>query len=189
MKGKIIVISAPSGSGKSTIINSILDESEINLRFSVSATNRSPRPGEVDGVSYNFMTTEQFRDAIANKEFVEWEEVYPGRFYGTLRSQIVKATESGQNIILDIDVKGALNVKEQFGEQAMTIFIQAPSLEELRKRLEARRTDSPEVIEERMSKAAYELTFAPKMDHIVVNDELKKATTEVYKLIAEFIAK
>ena len=142
-KGKIVVISAPSGCGKSTIINSILGTGELPLRFSVSATNRAPRQGEVDGVNYHFLTTEQFRDAIAGGEFVEWEQVYPGRFYGTLRSELTNAIEKGENIILDIDVKGALNVKKQFGDQAITIFILPPDIETLQKRLEKRGTDAP----------------------------------------------
>jgi guanylate kinase len=186
-QGKIIVISAPSGCGKSTIINSILDETDIDLRFSVSATNRKPRQGEVDGVNYHFMSTDKFRDAVAAGEFIEWEEVYPGRYYGTLRSEIDRIIKEGHNVVLDIDVKGALNVKKLYGEQARLIFIAPPSVEELRRRLEGRGTDSKEVIDERISKAEYELSFAPQFDKKVVNDDLNMAIRQTHKLFVEFI--
>jgi guanylate kinase len=186
-QGKIIVISAPSGCGKSTIINSILDETDIDLRFSVSATNRKPRQGEVDGVNYHFMSTDEFRDAVAAGEFIEWEEVYPGRYYGTLRSEIDRIIKEGHNVVLDIDVKGALNVKKLYGEQARLIFIAPPSVEELRRRLEGRGTDSKEVIDERISKAEYELSFAPQFDKKVVNDDLNMAIRQTHKLFVEFI--
>ena len=187
-RGKIIVVSAPSGSGKSTIINRILDGGEIDLRFSVSATNRSPREGEQHGVHYYFMTTDEFRAAIANGEFVEWEQVYPGRYYGTLRSQIERAADEGHNVVLDIDVKGALSVKKIFGDRALTIFIQAPSVAELKKRLEGRGTDSAEVIAERLAKAEYEMSFADKMDAVVVNDDLDSAVEKTHDIITGFIA-
>jgi guanylate kinase len=186
-QGKIIVISAPSGCGKSTIINAILDESDIDLRFSVSATNRKPRQGEVDGVNYHFMSTDEFRDAVAAGEFIEWEEVYPGRYYGTLRSEIDRIVKEGHNVVLDIDVKGALNVKKLYGSQAKLIFIAPPSVEELRHRLEGRGTDSKEVIDERVSKAEYELSFAPQFDEKVVNDDLSVAIRQTHKLFVEFI--
>lgn len=187
-KGKIIVVSAPSGSGKSTIIHRILDSGDIDLRFSVSATNRSPREGEQHGVHYYFMTTDAFREAIAKGEFVEWEQVYPGRYYGTLRSQIERAADEGHNVVLDIDVKGALSVKKIFGDRAITIFIQAPSVGELKKRLEGRGTDSAEVIAERLSKAEYEMSFADKMDVVVVNDDLNSAVEKTRNIITDFIA-
>ena len=186
-KGKIVVISAPSGCGKSTIINSILGTGELPLRFSVSATNRAPRQGEVDGVNYHFLTTEQFRDAIAGGEFVEWEQVYPGRFYGTLRSELTNAIEKGENIILDIDVKGALNVKKQFGDQAITIFILPPDIETLQKRLEKRGTDAPEVIAERIGKARYEIDHAPQFDLRIVNDDLPVAVAATESAISSFL--
>lgn len=186
-KGKIVVISAPSGCGKSTIINSILGTGELPLRFSVSATNRAARQGEVDGVNYHFLTTEQFRDAIAGGEFVEWEQVYPGRFYGTLRSELTNAIEKGENIILDIDVKGALNVKKQFGDQAITIFILPPDIETLQKRLEKRGTDAPEVIAERIGKARYEIDHAPQFDLRIVNDDLPVAVAATESAISTFL--
>ena len=186
-KGKIVVISAPSGCGTSTIINSILGTGELPLRFSVSATNRAPRQGEQDGVNYHFLTTEQFRDAIAGGEFVEWEQVYPGRFYGTLRSELTNAIEKGENIILDIDVKGALNVKKQFGDQAITIFILPPDIETLQKRLEKRGTDAPEVIAERIGKARYEIDHAPQFDLRIVNDDLPVAVAATESAISTFL--
>lgn len=186
-KGKVIVVSAPSGCGKSTIINSILDAGELPLRFSVSATNRRPRPGEVDGVHYHFLTTEQFRDAIADKAFVEWEEVYPGRFYGTLRSEIERIIDRGGNVLLDIDVKGGLNVKDLYGDRAMTVFFLPPSIDELRRRLVSRGTDAPDVVDERVNKAEYEISFAPRFDHRIVNDDLDRAIEKTAELISGFI--
>lgn len=186
-KGKIIVVSAPSGCGKSTIINTIIGEGKFDIKFSVSATNRPPREGEVDGVHYHFLTTENFREFIDNDKFVEWEEVYPGRFYGTLCSEVERLLELGHNVILDIDVKGALNVKRLYGNNAVTIFIQPPSIDELRRRLEKRGTDSPELIEVRVGKAEYELGFAPEFDEVVVNDNLEDAVKETSEIIENFI--
>ena len=188
-KGKIIVICAPSGSGKSTIINNILDAGDIDMQFSISATNRAPRPGEQHGVHYYFMSTDEFREAISRDEFIEWEQVYPGRYYGTLRSQVIKAADEGHNVILDIDVKGALSVKDIFGDQALTIFIKAPSLDDLRERLIARGTDKPEVIAQRLAKAEYELDFARKMDAVMVNADIDRAVAETRSLITDFIAR
>ncbi len=185
--GKIIVISAPSGCGKSTIINSIMDAGTFDLSFSVSATNRSPRPGEENGVSYHFLTTEAFNEAVANDEFIEWEEVYPGRFYGTLRREVDRLINDGKDVILDIDVKGALNVKRLYGDTARTIFIAPPSVDELRRRLEGRGTDSAEVIEVRIGRAEYEISLAPEFDFQVVNDKLDEAVSATSKLIADFI--
>lgn len=186
-QGKIIVVSAPSGCGKSTIINSILGSGEHDLRFSVSATNRSPREGEEDGVHYHFLTTQQFRDAIAAGDFVEWEQVYPGRYYGTLRRELEYAVKRGENTILDIDVKGALNVKKQFGDQALLIFILPPSIEALRARLIKRGTDSADVIAERVDKAEYEISFAPQFDIQIVNDDLPVAVAATESAITEFL--
>lgn len=186
-KGKIFVISAPSGCGKTTIINTILDKGDIPLNFSVSATNRSPRPGEIDGVHYHFMSNDDFRHAVAEKRFIEWEEVYPGRYYGTLKDEVRNAIERGENIILDIDVKGAMNVKEQFGDDALTLFVLPPSLDELRKRLIARGTESEESIKGRMLKAEQEISFADKLDRRIVNDNVEKAVEDTRTILKEFL--
>lgn len=186
-KGKIIIISAPSGTGKSTIISRIIGDAQLNLSFSVSTTTRSPREGEQDGVHYYFITAEQFRAAIANDEFVEYEEVYPGRFYGTLKREIERIQNSGKNVILDIDVKGGVNVKRLYGDEAFSLFIQPPSVRELERRLVARATDSAETIRQRVEKAAYELTFASRFDTIVVNDNLDTAVTAVREKIVGFL--
>lgn len=186
-KGKIIIISAPSGTGKSTIISRIIGDAQLNLSFSVSTTTRSPREGEQDGVHYYFITAEQFRAAIANDEFVEYEEVYPGRFYGTLKREIERIQNRGKNVILDIDVKGGVNVKRLYGDEAFSLFIQPPSVRELERRLVARATDSAETIRQRVEKAAYELTFASRFDTIVVNDNLDTAVTAVREKIVGFL--
>lgn len=188
-KGKLIIISAPSGCGKSTIIGDIMDRGELDLQFSVSATNRKPRPGEVDGVSYHFLSDEEFKDLIANGAFVEYEQVYPGRYYGTLRSEIQNRVDAGHNVILDIDVNGGMNVRRQFGDEALSIFIAPPGIDELRRRLVQRGSESPEAIEERVGRAEYELGFRDRFDHVVVNDELPRAIGEIEKLMADFINK
>lgn len=185
-KGKLIIFSAPSGSGKSTIINYLLQQ-KLNLYFSISATSRPPRGQEKNGVEYFFLTPEEFRNRIANKEFLEYEEVYPDRFYGTLKSQVEKQLEAGQNIIFDVDVVGGCNIKNFYGNRALAIFIQPPSVEELRNRLNGRGTDAPEVIESRIAKAEYELTFAPRFDKVVINDNLEEACQQVYELVNNFI--
>lgn len=187
MAGKIIIISAPSGCGKSTIINAILAEGKIDLQFSVSATNRLPREGERHGVNYFFLSDEEFRKAIAEDAFVEYEEVYPGRFYGTLKSEVERICNDGHNVILDIDVKGGVNVKKLYGVQARSIFIMPPGIDELRRRLEGRGTDSAEVICERVGKAEYEISFAPEFDHQVINDDLATAINQTKSLIEEFV--
>ena len=186
MNGKLIIFSAPSGSGKSTIINYLLKQG-LNLQFSISATSRPPRGTEQDGVEYFFLSPEEFKKRIANDEFVEYEEVYPDRFYGTLKSQVEKQLAEGQNIIFDVDVVGGCNIKRFYGDRALSVFIQPPSIEELRKRLEGRGTDSPETINSRIAKAEFELSYAPKFDLIVVNDELKKAEAQALEAIRKFL--
>ena len=188
-KGKLIIFSAPSGSGKSTIVSYLMKEHpELNLAFSVSATTRAPRGTEKNGVEYIFLSEEEFKAKIAAGEFLEHEEVYPGRFYGTLKEQVERQTEKGENVVFDVDVKGGCNIKKFYGSRALSIFIQPPSVEELRRRLEGRATDAPEVIEQRLSKAAYELTFADKFDHVVVNDDLTEAEAETLKLVSDFLS-
>lgn len=184
-KGKIIVLSAPSGTGKSSIIKNLMDYPELNLGFSVSATSREPRGKERHGVEYYFISHEEFKRKAEAGDFVEWEEVYPGTCYGTLKSEVQRVTEAGQNLIMDIDVKGGLNVKKLYGEQAITIFILPPSKKELEKRLKGRGTDAENVIKKRLEKADFELSFAPQFDVSVVNDNLDKAVEEVKKIIIE----
>ncbi|MGP1540278.1 guanylate kinase [Bacteroides pyogenes] len=188
MPGKLIIFSAPSGSGKSTIINYLLTQN-LGLAFSVSATSRAPRGNEQDGVEYFFLTPEEFRRRIENNEFLEYEEVYQDRYYGTLKEQVEKQLEKGQNVVFDVDVVGGCNIKSFYGERALSIFIQPPSIEELRHRLEGRGTDAAEVIESRIAKAEYELGFAPRFDRIIVNDDLETAKTEALNTIKEFLGK
>ena len=182
-KGKVIVLSAPSGTGKSSIIKRLLEYPELNLGFSVSATSRAPRGAEQHGVEYYFISHEEFKRRAEAGDFVEWEEVYPGTCYGTLKSEVTRVTEAGRNLIMDIDVKGGLNVKKCFGDQALTIFILPPSKEELERRLRGRGTDAEEVIRKRLDKADFELSFAPQFDVRVVNDDLERAVEEVRRLI------
>ena len=182
-KGKIIVLSAPSGTGKSSIIKRLLEFPELQLGFSVSATSRAPRGTEQHGTEYYFISHEEFKRKAEAGDFVEWEEVYPGTCYGTLKSEVKRVTEAGKNLIMDIDVKGGLNVKKCYGDQALTIFILPPSKEELERRLRGRGTDADEVISKRLDKADYELSFSPQFDVRVVNDDLEKAVKEVRALI------
>lgn len=188
-KGKVIIISAPSGCGKSTIINALLAKGEIDMQFSVSATNRKPREGEKHGVNYYFLSDEEFRRAIDAGEFVEYEEVYPGRYYGTLRSEIDRIVDVGHNVVLDIDVKGGVNVKRMYGDEAVSIFIQPPSVEALRQRLIGRGTETPEAIAQRVDRAEFEISYAPQFDHAVVNDDLDKAIAEVSDILKDFTAR
>ena len=187
-KGKLIIISAPSGTGKSTIISWLMKEHpELNLAFSISCTSRAPRGTEKNGVEYFFLTPEEFRQRIENDEFLEYEEVYEGRFYGTLKAQVERQLEAGQNVVFDVDVKGGVNIKKYYGDEAMSLFIQPPSIAELRKRLEGRGTDTPEVIDQRIARAEFELTFADKFDKIVVNDDLAQAEQDALRLVKGFI--
>lgn len=187
MKGKLIIFSAPSGSGKSTIINYLMQQG-LGLTFSISATSRAPRGTEQHGVEYFFLSPEEFRQRIANNEFLEYEEVYPDRFYGTLKEQVERQLEAGQHVVFDVDVVGGCNIKEYYGHRALSIFIQPPSIEELRRRLEGRGTDTPEVIKQRIDKAEYELSFSPKFDKIVINDHLETAQAETLTLIKRFLS-
>lgn len=189
-KGKLIIFSAPSGSGKSTIVKWLMTEHpELNLKFSISCTSRAPRGTERDGVEYFFITPEEFRRRIDAGEFLEYEEVYTDKFYGTLKSQVESQTAQGENVTFDVDVKGGCNIKSQYGAQALSIFIQAPSIDVLRQRLVGRATDAPEVIEQRLAKASYEMTFAPRFDHVVVNDDLQTAEEETCRLVKAFVEK
>mgnify|MGYP003306432220 FL=1 len=188
MKGNCLIFSAPSGSGKSTIVQWLTKEHpELNLVFSISATSRPPRGTEQHGVEYFFLTPEEFKAKIDANEFLEYEEVYTDRYYGTLKSQVEEQLESGKNVIFDIDIKGGINVKKFFGDRALSLFIQSPSVEELRKRLVGRATDSAEQIEERLAKAEYEMSFAPQFDQIIVNDDLDTAKAETLKTIRNFL--
>ena len=188
-KGKLIIVSAPSGSGKSTIVKWLMEEHpELRLYFSVSCTSRPPRGTEQNGVEYFFLTPEEFRRRIEQDEFLEYEEVYENRFYGTLKAQVERQREQAQNVVFDVDVKGGINIKRHYGHEALSLFIQPPSIEELRRRLESRATDTPQAIEERLAKAAYEMTFAPQFDRIVVNDNLDAAKAEMLQIVSDFLS-
>ena len=188
MKGKLVIVSAPSGSGKSTIVQWLMHEyPELRLYFSVSCTSRAPRGTEQNGVEYFFLTPEEFKAKIDAGEFLEYEEVYQDRFYGTLKSQVERQRDAGQNVVFDVDVKGGVNIKKFYGDEALSLFIQPPSVEELRRRLEGRGTDTQEAIENRLAKASYEMTFAPQFDHVVVNDDLTTAKQEVLSIVKAFL--
>lgn len=189
MPGKIIIFSAPSGSGKSTIIGRLMSHKELNMAFSISCTSRPPRGTERDGVEYFFVSPDEFRRRIEADEFLEYEEVYKDRYYGTLKSQVENQLAKGENVVLDVDVKGGCNIKRFYGNRALSLFIQPPSLDELRRRLEGRGTDAPEVIEDRLARASFELTFADKFDHVIINDDLDRAVNEALKAVEEFINK
>ena len=184
--GKLIIFSAPSGSGKSTIINYLMTQG-LNLAFSISATSRAPRGTEQHGVEYYFLSAEEFKQRIANDEFLEYEEVYADRFYGTLKAPIEKQLAEGFNVVFDVDVVGGCNIKKYYGDRALSVFIQPPSIEELRQRLVGRATDAPEVIESRIAKAEFELGFAEKFDVVVINDELEKAKADALETIQNFL--
>ncbi|MCQ2344158.1 MAG: guanylate kinase [Paludibacteraceae bacterium] len=184
MNTKLIVFSAPSGCGKSTIISE-LRKRGVSFAFSISATSRKPRGEEKDGVEYYFLTPEQFRTKIAENCFVEYEEVYKDQFYGTLKSEVERLLRQGTNVLFDIDVKGALNIKRFYGDKAVLIFIMPPSVEELSRRLHSRGTESEELIQKRLSRAEFEMSFSPQFDHCVVNDNLEDAVSKVYDIIAE----
>ena len=182
----MIIFSAPSGSGKSTLINYLMTQLNC-LEFSVSATSRQPRGSEQNGVEYYFLSPEEFRTKIENNEFLEWEEVYEDKYYGTLYSEIDRINNKGNVVVFDVDVVGGCDIKKTFGERALSVFIQPPSVEVLRERLINRGTDSMEVIEDRLNKASYELTFAEKFDKVVVNDDLEEAKKRIYQVVSEFL--
>lgn len=187
MAGKIIILSAPSGTGKSSIIRHLMaNRPDLDLNFSISATSRKPRVGEVDRKDYYFLTEEEFRRKIDNDEFVEWEEVYEGTLYGTLFSEVKEKVEQGHTVIMDIDVKGSINVKKCFGDKALALFIMPPSIQELEMRLTNRGTDSHDEVARRLAKAGFEMTFAPQFDSVVINDDFFKAADEVAQKIADF---
>lgn len=186
--GKLFIFSAPSGSGKTTIVHHLLQQRD-DLAFSISCATREKRPNEIDGKDYYFISEEDFQKKIENQEFVEYEEVYKGNYYGTLRSEIDRIWAEGKHVLFDIDVIGGLNIKKQYGDKALAIFVQPPSVEELRKRLEGRSTETPEKINMRVEKAEREIGFAKDFDTILVNDNLEAAQKEALQLIEEFIKK
>ncbi len=187
MKGKLIIFSAPSGAGKSTIVKHLIDHSGIDFGFSISATSRAPRGTEKHGVEYFFMSAEEFKQKIAEGAFIEYEEVYTGCFYGTLKSEVERVLNSGKHMLFDVDVKGGLSIKKLYGEEALAVFVQPPSVEELHRRLVNRATDSEEMIAKRVSKAEWEMQFAPQFDLIIVNDTLEKAQQETEKAVLDFL--
>src|SRR5574344_345926 len=187
MSGRLIIFSAPSGAGKSTLVQSLID-SGIEFSFSVSATSRQPRGNERNGVEYYFLTPDEFKRKINTDEFVEYEEVYPDCFYGTLKSELQKKLDEGKNMLFDVDVVGGLNIKKQYGNQALAIFIMPPSKEKLRERLIKRSTDSEEMIEKRIAKADWEMTFAPQFDIVIINNILEEAKKQVETIVRHFLS-
>lgn len=185
-KGKLIIFSAPSGAGKTTIVKHLLQTNK-DLEFSISATSRAPRITETDGVDYCFLSAEEFRNKINNNEFLEWEEVYPGIFYGTLKSEVERIRDKGKHVVFDVDVIGGTNIKKIYGEEALAVFVQPPSIEELQLRLIRRSTDAPEIIKKRVEKAAYEMTFSSNFDVIIVNNDLQQALADAEKIVNDFI--
>ena len=184
-KGKLVIFSAPSGAGKTTIVKHLLSVND-DLEFSISATSRAPRITETNGVDYYFLSEKEFRNKINNNEFLEWEEVYPGIYYGTLKSEVERIRDKGKHVVFDVDVAGGTNIKKFYGEEALAVFIQPPSIEELQLRLIRRSTDAPEIIRKRVEKAAYEMTFSPNFDVILVNNDLQQALSEAEKIIKTF---
>lgn len=185
-KGKLIIFSAPSGAGKTTIVKRLLQK-DFNLEFSISATSRKARPNEIDGQDYYFLSPVEFEKKVEDKQFLEWEEVYMGTCYGTLKSEVERICNLGKNVIFDVDVVGGLNIKNFYGEEALAIFVQPPSVEELEKRLRFRSTETEEKIKVRLAKARQELSFANQFDAIVVNDQLEKAVKEAGNIVKRFL--
>ena len=186
--GKVVIFSAPSGSGKTTIVKRLL-ERYAQFEFSISATSRAPRGAEQHGVDYYFLSQEEFAEKVAADAFVEWEEVYAGTSYGTLKSEVERIWNKDHVILFDVDVMGGINLKSIFGEAACSIFIMPPSIEELRCRLQGRGTDAPEVIEKRVAKASFELEKAPQFDHTVINDELERAVADTCRILDDFLSR
>ena len=183
---KLIIISAPSGAGKTTIVKHLLS-SGLNLGFSVSACSRPRREGEKDGKDYYFLTADEFRQRISRGDLLEWQEVYPGSFYGTLRSEVDRLLKAGQSVIFDVDVVGGLNIKKIYGDQALAIFVKTPSFEVLKQRLVARSTDDQQSLSRRLDKAAWELTFAPGFDYTLINDNLETALNQAIEVVSDFL--
>ncbi len=186
-RGKLIVFSAPSGSGKTTIVRALLEDSELNMAFSISATSRAPRGKEIHGKDYYFLSPEAFEKAIKDEQFLECEEVYPGQYYGTLKREVDRLRDQGKNVVFDIDVQGGISIKKAFGSHVLSIFVQPPSVEILAQRLTSRGTESDDKIKLRLDKAHQELSFAPSFDHILVNDQLERAIEQAKTLILNHI--
>lgn len=186
MKGKLIIFSAPSGAGKTTIVKHLLQQG-YNLFFSVSATSRAPRPGEEDGKDYHFLSEQEFKDKISRNEFLEWEEVYKGTFYGTLKSEVEQIRNQGKHVIFDVDVVGGLNIKKYYGQDALAIFVQPPSVDELKNRLQKRSTETEDALQKRIAKAEYEMSFADKFDVVLINTNLETAFREAEQTVEGFI--
>ncbi|MCT4673349.1 MAG: guanylate kinase [Prolixibacteraceae bacterium] len=184
-KGKLIIFSAPSGSGKTTIVKHLLSQ-DLNLEFSISATSRAPRHTEEDGKDYYFLSNDDFKSRIEKEAFLEWEEVYAGTYYGTLLSEVERIRNKGQHVLFDVDVVGGVNIKKYYGDEALSIFVKPPSVEELRNRLVGRSTDSEEVIQKRIDKAEYELGFESKFDYVLINDQLDVAFADAEKVVKKF---
>lgn len=186
MKGKVIIVSAPSGAGKTSIVRHLLEQVP-DLKFSISATTRPKRDYEIDGKDYYFLTPEQFKERLANDEFLEWQEVYADQFYGSLKSEVERIWSNGQAVIFDVDVLGGLNIKKFYGDEALSVFIEPPTMEELENRLKKRGTETDESLKKRLAKAEYELSFARQFDKIVLNDDLKTAQQEMIDLVRDFL--
>lgn len=186
-EGKLIVFSAPSGSGKTTIVRNLLTQKDLDLEFSISATSRTKRGDEIDGVDYYFLSTKEFKDKIKNDEFLEWEEVYRDNFYGTLKSEVTRIWDLGKHVIFDIDVSGGLRIKRKHPSETLAVFVKPPSIDELKIRLKKRKTESDDKINMRIAKASAELATAPLFDVIIENDDLEKALKDAHELVADFL--
>ncbi len=189
MTGKILIFSAPSGAGKTTIIRNLLDVGDLSLEFSVSACTRPKRKNEIQGKDYYFYSVEKFKEKIKNNEFLEWEEVYKDHYYGSLKSEVERITKNNKNVVFDVDVKGGINIKNYYGESALSVFIMPPSIEVLEKRLVNRSTDSERNIKKRIERAKFEISFAEKFDKIIINENLENSINETENLIRKFLEK